>query len=164
MELRDFDINFLKFKNPQESFTYQINDAFFTLKEHSLYSKCALDVEVGCTKVDNTVTLNFAIKGLVGVDCDRCLEAINLSVEAKYTEVLKLTDNLDLRDEDNYIDAGHQIYNVYDTIYEQICLAMPLQKLCENSTKNVECSITYEQDNPSEIIDDRWSELKKLIK
>lgn len=164
MELRDFNINFLKFKNAQSCFNYQLKDAFFTLKEHSLYNRCNLSVDVTGSKVDSTITLGYRIAGLVVVDCDRCLETIEIPINSTFTEVLKLTDNLDLLQEDNYLDAGQQVYNVYDTIYEQICLAMPLQKLCENSTKGVECTITYKQENTADEIDDRWSELKKLIK
>jgi len=53
---------------------------------------------------------------------------------------------------------------VYDSLYEQICLSLPSRKICENSTIQKACEIDHPAAEVKEEVDERWVELKKLIK
>ena len=164
MKLSDFDIDFIKFNNEKDVFDFKINDLFFGLKENSLYENCNLLATVNCEKKESTIKVNYAITGTVATQCERCLEDINIEIDSTTEEVLKLTGNPELLALEDYLSAAHQVYNVYDSIYEQICIAMPLRKICKNSLTKKKCEITYTNPDADKPADDRWDKLKSLIK
>lgn len=164
MKLNDFDIDFIKFKNEKDAVRFEINDTFFTLKENSLYAQCDIAVEVACEKNDSTLTLVYEMVGHVYSQCERCLNDISIAVKITNNDVLKLTNDEELLKQENYLSTNHQVYSTYDSIYEQICLSMPTRLICENSETNKICEIAQPQSASDEVIDERWAELKKLIK
>jgi uncharacterized protein len=164
VKLSYFDIDFIKFKNEKDAFTLELKDTFFGLKEKSLYNSGNLLVTIDCEKKDSTINLNYHIAGYLNTKCERCLKAIKIDLDATNLEVLKLTGNEELLQEENYISANHQVYSTYDSIYELICLNMPTRKLCENSQAKNQCELNYQAPKEEKPIDDRWEVLKKLIK
>lgn len=164
MKLSDFDIDFIKFKNESHTFSFQLNNTFFGLKENSLYQTCDIKVEVNCIRNESNITLDYILVGTVDSNCERCLRDIKIYIDAERQDVLRLTSNEELLEEENYISVNHQIYNIYDSLYEEICLNMPTRKICEHSAKQKECEIDHPatESKPDEV-DERWAELKKLI-
>ncbi|MBT8326901.1 MAG: DUF177 domain-containing protein [Bacteroidia bacterium] len=164
MKLSDLNIDFIKFKNEKDSFNYKLNDTFFHLKENSLFDSCDINLHIECEKSDSTIKIDFAIDGFISTNCERCLKPIKIAIKSEYQEVLKLTANLELLDsEENYLPVNHQVYNIYDTVYEQICLTMPTRKICETSLSKEKCELNYQSENQDNPVDERWAELKKLI-
>ncbi|MBT6236133.1 DUF177 domain-containing protein [Bacteroidia bacterium] len=164
MKLSDFDIEFIKFKNEKDTFTFKLNDTFFQLKENSLYDRCDIDAKIDCLKNDNTLVLDYTLIGTVFSSCERCLSEIKLLLDSTRNEVLKLTSNEDLLQEENYLSVNNQVYSTYDSLYEEICLSMPTRLICENSLTNKQCEIDHSETADEDVVDERWSELKKLIK
>jgi len=165
MKLSEFDINFNKFKNEKDHFSFKLNDAFFELKENSLYQHGDLNVDIQCEKFEDTIILDYTFKGNIKSHCERCLKKIKIHINTFRQDVLKLTLNNDLLNEENYLSVNHPVYSVYDSIYEQICLDMPTRLICENSEIQNKCTIEHLDTNPKDKkVDDRWAELKKLIK
>lgn len=164
MKLSEFDIEFIKFKNEKDVVRFKINDTFFTLKENSLYDRCDINIEIQCEKNENTLTLDYKLNGHVYSQCERCLDEIIIEVNSRRSDVLKLTANTELLQEENYLSVNHQVYSTYDSIYEQICLSMPTRLICENSKSNKKCEIDHPEATDDKVVDERWSELKKLIK
>ncbi|PCJ63184.1 MAG: hypothetical protein COA58_16470 [Bacteroidetes bacterium] len=164
MKLSDFDIDFIKFKNEKDSFNYKLNNTFFGLKENSLYHSCEIDAVVHCTRNENNITLDFELVGFMDSQCDRCLNNIKIEVKTDRNEVIRLTSNEDLLKEESYISINNQVYNVYDSLYEQICLYMPSRMICEISKDQKTCKIEHPITEKEEEVDERWAELKKLIK
>ena len=165
MKLSDFDIEFIKFKNEKDSFSYKINDTFFELKENSLYSSCDIEIKVLCVRSDSNIKLTYEFAGYVNEVCERCLSDIKIEIDTHREEPLKITGNDDLLKEEHYLSVNHQVYNIYDSIYEQICLSIPTRKICEHSISKRACEIDHTESNEEEpYVDDRWKELKKLIK
>lgn len=165
MKLTEFDIDFIKFKNETDQTHYKLENTFFGLKENSLYTSCDIDVKVVCRRNEDNIKLNYQLKGYVFSQCERCLKDIKLSIDAAEEEVLKLTSNDALLKEESYISINHQVYNIYDSLYEYICLNMPTRKICELSESKEECNIEHQTpDVDEDIVDERWAELRKLIK
>ena len=164
MKLSDFNIEFIKFKNETDTFHYKINDLFFGLKDNSLFESGDIDISVTCTRNESNITLDYHFAGHIATACDRCLSDIKIAIEADRNEVLRLTANEDLLQEENYISVNYQVYNVYDSIYEQICLEMPVRKICKVSETKKECKIDHPETTTEDVVDERWAELKKLIK
>lgn len=164
MKLSDFDIDFIKFKNEKYTFVLKLDDTFFSLKENSLYQFCDIDVTVDCEKNDNTINLTYTLDGHVNTQCERCLKDISLKVKAQTLEPLKMTPNQELLQNESYISIHQQVYSIYDSLYEQICLNLPLRQICETSITNEPCEIDHPSAEKDDKIDERWAELKKLIK
>ena len=164
MTLSDFDINFNKFKNEQDTIEYQIEDTFFKLKEGSLYDQCDIAVRIVCCKKDSTITLNYSLNGSLSSSCERCLKDIEIEINTQFEYPLKLTNNETLLQEEHYLSASHQIYNTYDSLYEHICMSVPFRKICSNSLNKTECKIIHQETTSEKMVDERWAELKKLIK
>ena len=161
MELRDFNIDFIKFRNESHNFEFHLDRTFFTLKENSLYQDGEIDLQCKATKHETTVQLDYKIKGFVRSECERCLDPIKLPIDSEFTNVYKLTLNKEKFGEDNYLSANDQIVNIYDEVYEHIVLSMPSRLICENGIEDKECTIDLADDDEKEI-DPRWEELKKL--
>jgi len=164
VKLSDFDIDFIKFNNETDVFDFKLNDLFFGLKENSLYQKCNLQATVNCEKKESTIKVAYVISGTVSTECERCLEDIEIEINPVAEEVLRLTSNPELLATEHYLSASHQVYNVYDTLYEQICIAMPLRKICKNSITKKKCELNYTNSEGEKPADDRWDKLKNLIK
>ena len=163
MKLSDFDIDFNKFKNEKDSFKFQLKDTFFELKDNSLFDQGEIEVIVQCEKFENTLVLDYLLNGHINSLCERCLNDIKIKVNSVRQDVLKLTLNDDLLKEENYLSINHPIFSVYDPIYEQICLDMPTRIICKNSITQYECKINHPNSHINNAVDERWSELKKLI-
>ena len=164
MKLSNFDIDFIKFKNEKDIVRFKIDDTFFLLKENSLYNHGDIDIKIQCEKNDGAITLNYKLNGHIASQCERCLLPIKIGVNSDRNEVLKLTLNDELLQEEDYLSVNHQVYSAYDSIYEQICLSLPTRLICESSISNKICEIDHPETTEENVVDDRWSELKKLIK
>lgn len=165
MKLSEFDIDFNKFKNEKDTFRFKLTDAFFELKENSLYQHGDFDVEIQCEKFEDTIVLDYSFVGHIKSQCERCLNQIKIHINTSRQDVLKLTLDNNLLNEENYLSVNHPVYSVYDSIYEQICLDIPTRLICENSEIQKKCTIEHLDSNePDKEVDERWAELKKLIK
>lgn len=165
MKLSEFEIDFNKFKNEKDTFNFKLTDAFFELKEKSLYQNGNFNVDIECEKFEDTITLDYSFDGFINSQCDRCLNPIKIRVNTSRQDILKLTLNSNLLNEENYLSVNHPVYSVYDSIYEQICLDIPTRLICENSEIQKKCIIKHLNSNESnDEVDERWAELKKLIK
>jgi uncharacterized metal-binding protein YceD (DUF177 family) len=164
MKLSEFDIDFNKFKNEKDSFTFKLKDAFFELKENSLYQHGDFDVEIQCEKFEDTIVLDYSLVGHIKSQCERCLNQIKIHINTSRQDVLKLTLDNNLLNEENYLSVNHPVHSVYDSIYEQICLDIPTRLICENSEIQKKCTIEHLDSNETDKeVDERWAELKKLI-
>ena len=165
MKLSEFDIDFNKFKNEKDTFSFKLTDAFFELKEKSLYQHGDFNVDIKCEKFEETITLDYSFDGYINSQCERCLNPIKIRVNTSRQDILKLTLNDSLLNEENYLSVNHPVYSVDDSIYEQRCLDTPTRLICENSEIQKKCIIKHLNSNESnDEVDERWAELKKLIK
>ncbi len=163
MKLEDFNIDLNKFQNDSYQFSLNLNDTFFTLKENSLFNRCKVKAQIECTKLDSTVTLTFSLNGIVGTQCERCLNSIELNSKLSYIEVYKITSDRELLAEENYISESQHELNVYDSLYESICTHLPTRLICENAVDSPNCEVLI-NNTQNESVDPRWDKLKKLIK
>jgi uncharacterized metal-binding protein YceD (DUF177 family) len=168
MRLADFNIDLNRIKGDSETFNFEINNVFFELKNQSLYNQGEISVELKVEKLNNTVTFDYTIKGKLASSCERCLRDIHLKVDVSEKDVYKIIYTEQLENMDYTISASHPVVNVYDSIYDFICLSLPFRKLCVNSIEQLEnCEINLESKDESEnddFIDDRWKVLNKLKK
>ncbi|MFY0644455.1 MAG: DUF177 domain-containing protein [Bacteroidia bacterium] len=161
-KLGDFEIDLNFSINESFQCSYKITDSFFSIKENSLYTKADINVDLNCTRREANLELLFEIKGFVLVECERCLKPIRMDVTSSFLDVKTFTSDTDLLKLENYVSEDQNKLSVYDSIYEQICIAMPQRLICDNAMGSNKCDFNLETEQEP-TIDPRWNELKKLI-
>ena len=84
---REYVINYGSLPFGEHEFEFHINDAFFQRFENSLVQKGDIDVLVVVDKKELMMLLDFTMEGHVIVECDRCLEDLELPIES-YEELI----------------------------------------------------------------------------
>ena len=152
------------------TFRMPVDDEFFRCFEGSVIQHGQLEVVLTLDKRPNLMVLHFQIKGVVRVDCDRCLEPFDLPVDDEQDLMVKY--DLEARDDVDviYIQRETTSLDVSKYVYEFIHLAVPLAKT--HDLAGAECDpemLQYIQRaaNGSEEAPDTsspdsvWSDLKK---
>ncbi len=117
--------------------------------------------------------LQFAIKGTVGIECDRCLKDFDYPIESNEELVIKHGNPEESNDEILVINEGDAEFDVANYLYEYIILAIPVRKVpCELDAKKFICDketleklekISSESEK-QEPINPMWEQLSKLKK
>jgi uncharacterized protein len=122
----------------------------------------------------NEVFVNGYIDTRAQVECDRCLEQIELPVSTDFAleyitgSEYESSDVAELTEDEMLVSVfdGHAI-DVDEIVKEQIVLAVPTRMLCRDDCKGIcpECGIdknTGECQCVTDDIDPRWAALKNL--
>ena len=160
-------------------FDYQIASTFFDLFEDSSIKKGKLSIKLLFDKRPNMIVMDFEVKGTIGSECDRCLEAIDLPLEGIQQLMVKFSEE-EREEEDDiiYIHPESSHFNVAKYIYELIHLSQPLRSVkpecdefpedCPTNYMN-DLAEEFEEDSEEEEEDDPdsgsiWNELNKFKK
>ncbi|MDC0831607.1 metal-binding protein [Leptolyngbya valderiana BDU 20041] len=112
--------------------------------------------------------VSASLETIVTLTCDRCLQQYNHRIKIEPSEPIWLDAN-PTNPEDLPIEQEVAVEDLVETlrpdgefdiqtwIYEQLCLAIPPQKLC-----NEDCSGIQVETNPSDLTDSRWAALQQL--
>jgi uncharacterized metal-binding protein YceD (DUF177 family) len=171
--LKDYDISFVKLKPGEHHFSYEIEDAFFRIKEPSLIEQGNVNVHLILDKKERLMNLSFQFEGIIKTDCDVCLDPFNLPIKGNDTFVVKIVDIPQESDtEILYLGPNDSSFNIYDNIYELICTSIPMTKSCkDNAGKPKECNpdmlkflleSNSENTNIENQTDPRWDKLKNI--
>ncbi len=109
---------------------------------------------------------------IVTLVCDRCLAQYNHRIALETTEILWLEEPEDLDNADwveREIETEDLIERISPTgsldltqwLYEQLCLAIPPQKLCDTSCDGIAVADEPEVTNEP-VVDHRWAALAQL--
>ena len=93
------------------------------------FADCRVDLHLNVDKQPREITLDFALKGTVATDCDRCLAPIDLPVEDRRPLILQFSATAE-----GQTDEGDIVYLHPDTpeldlapfAYEMLVLAIPM--------------------------------------
>ncbi|MCF8359039.1 MAG: DUF177 domain-containing protein [Prolixibacteraceae bacterium] len=169
-------IAFKGLKNGEHFFNFEIDNLFFNMFEGSEISEGKLDAIVKLTRQETLLKFDVALKGTVELICDRCLETFNQKVDNKSEFYVKFgIEEEMLSDEIMVVPFEEHQVNIAQYLYEQVVLGLPAKRvhgrdkngksLCnpEMVTKLNNYLIDEDDEKPGEEIDDRWSELRKLL-
>lgn len=108
------------------------------------------------------------LEAIVTLTCDRCLQQYNYRLKIHPSEPIWLDVNADRVDDlplEQEVDSedlteslhpeGH--FDPETWVYEQLCLAVPPQKLCDGNCPGIEVEVA----NPTPT-DSRWAALQQL--
>ncbi len=120
-------------------FKYDLDNRFFALIDDGSadVKKGNLNVTVSLIKTSVTFELNFDIKGVVHVPCDRCLDDISMEVDTKNKLIVKFgKEYSEESDEIVIIPEEDGEINIAWFMYEFIALSLPAKKLHPPGTCN----------------------------
>jgi uncharacterized metal-binding protein YceD (DUF177 family) len=127
---RDYDIEFIKLKEGEHRFEYQLTDSFFKAFNSSLSTQ-DIRVDLLFTKSGSMFTLDFEINGHVEVDCDRCLTRISLPISDQHRVLVKLTEYpMESEDDLVYISSHDYKLNIAQHIFDFVNVSIPIKNTC----------------------------------
>ena len=166
--LKDFVIPFRGLSIGVHDYNWEIDNKFFEIIENSEIGDSKLTVELKFEKQERMLVLNFFIKGNVLVQCDRCLDDLELQIDS--SEVLFIKFGPEKKEESADVliipESEYQI-DVSWFINEYITLSLPLKKVHPtdkngNSLCNKEVLRKIDELKLKKKIDPRWENLKNL--
>ncbi|MFA9389404.1 MAG: DUF177 domain-containing protein [Prolixibacteraceae bacterium] len=175
--LAKYEIAFKGLKEGKHEYEFDIDERFFEKFENNEVTKGDLKAEVTLNKQSNLMIIDMYVSGTVELLCDRCLEYYPQEVENESKIYIKFGDeNEEMSDEVLVITFDQNQINVAQYLYELIILGLPikhvhpddqsgkstcdpemLEKLKEYLVEEVD------EEEQEDLVDERWSELKKLL-
>lgn len=123
----------------KHEFEYDLNDKFFSLIDDGTadVKRGNIKVVISLKKTSITFELNFDIKGVVHVPCDRCLDDIDMEVDTKNRLIVKFgKEYSEESDEIVIIPEEDGAINIAWFLYEFIVLSLPTKKVHPPGTCN----------------------------
>ncbi|MBB4034550.1 uncharacterized metal-binding protein YceD (DUF177 family) [Dysgonomonas hofstadii] len=123
----------------KHEFLYDLDNKFFALIDDGSadVKRGNLKVVVSLKKTSVTFELNFDIKGMVHVPCDRCLDDITMDVDTQNKLIVKFgKEYSEESDEIVIIPEADGEINIAWFLYEFIALSLPTKKVHPPGTCN----------------------------
>jgi uncharacterized protein len=138
--LKKYSIPFTGLKLGKHEFDYVITDTFFDEFEYSLVKKANVQCYVELDKQETMLILNFHIKGVVDMACDRCLAAFPLPLDIHEQQIAKFAEEeVDQNEEIITLSKNDHDIDVAGLIYEYITVAVPFVATCGNEGNTPNC-------------------------
>ncbi|HZL12180.1 MAG TPA: DUF177 domain-containing protein [Prolixibacteraceae bacterium] len=166
-----YNIAFKGLSQGKHTFDYEVDGKFFSGFDGGVVDQGSVNVRITLEKQSSMMILWFDVKGIVHVQCDRCLEMYDQPIEGLERIFVKFGEK-EFIDGDDVIWVSTNDYqlNVAQLIYEFICLAMPIKKVHpDDENGNTTCDpemiekldkyIVREGEEKNSV----WNELKKLL-
>ncbi len=168
---REYVINYGSLPIGEHEFEFHINDAFFQRFENSLVQKGDIDILVVVDKKELMMLLDFTMEGHVIVECDRCLEDLELPIEAYEELIVKFGEQEETETEEVIVVSTKEYeLDVSQFIYEYISLQIPMRNVHDEEENGQTCdpeilkAIEKLQPQQEEAppTDSRWDGLKGI--
>lgn len=155
-ELLGFVIPIAGLKLGMHSYSYSIDQSFFGCFENSIIQNGNVEVTLELEKRTSLMELIFNIEGKVEVECDRCLEWMEVNISSEEVVMLKFGEKESDEVDVVYILPDTQTFSVANLIYEFIHLAVPISNSHENIGQD--CKIDIKQFLVEDKIEEEESE------
>jgi uncharacterized metal-binding protein YceD (DUF177 family) len=170
---REFEIPFEGLNVGKHVFEFEITDAFFEKLEYSILQKGQVKVDFVLEKKETMMIGNIKMLGRVEKECDRCTEAIFVTVDIEHRVVFKFSD--EPSDDEDLIALASNEFKIHAApiFYEILTVELPSRVIHEDDECNEEMldlleeytGFTEEDDtaeDEGEDNDPRWDALKNL--
>jgi uncharacterized metal-binding protein YceD (DUF177 family) len=124
----------LKSLLPSTTYTYEyvLDESFFEEIDGPEVKQGKVNVAVEVIRASSAFELNFDIEGVVMATCDRCLDDVEVSVEAQNRLIVTFGEAFDdVGDDHIVIDEEDGTIDLSWYLYEFVALAMPLKRVHE---------------------------------
>lgn len=169
-----YTIPYKGLKDGRHEFQFEINDDFFSGVEECEIQGADLKATVVADKNGNIMRLSVLIDGVVGAECDRCLENVSCPISYEGNVWVKTGGAFDQDEEGNdeliIVSAEQGELNLWQYLYDSIALSLPIQRIHPGKpgTKNgcdaevIRKLNEHLVDDTEPEVDPRWNALLKL--
>jgi uncharacterized metal-binding protein YceD (DUF177 family) len=169
-KLVEYIIPFSGLKVGEHTFNYTVDKSFLEKFECEDIINVMLDITVKMIKNHRLLEFDFFLKGKATVECDRCLDEIDVPVDYHSQLLVKIEDIEEVEDEIIYIKPDESEIDISRFVYENIIFSIPPKRvhpedkngnsLCNpEMLKKLEAHLVKETDET----DPRWNKLKNLL-
>jgi uncharacterized metal-binding protein YceD (DUF177 family) len=167
-ELKQYILPFSGLSLGNHQFHFDLDEKFFAEFEFNEFEQARIGIDIDLEKQERMMIFDFAIKGIVNVMCDRCLDNFDFSMDGKERLIVKLGEERE-EDDDEIVIIPENVYQIDLSIYlfEYVVLLLPIKKTHPddengNTTCNPDIIKRINQHSEPEP-DSRWEGLKGLI-
>ena len=168
--LERFKIDLKELKEESKDLDFELDDDFFHALECTQVQGGALHVSGSIRKAVGFFELQLHSEGTVRTVCDRCLDDLDLPIEADCRFIVRLGTANSEEDDVIVVDEDEGILDTATLIYESVILAIPIKHVhapgkCNPAMTKVleELSADRSSDRESDQPQDpRWEKLKSL--
>lgn len=168
--LKEFCIPFTGLKAGEHRYHFQLKDSFFEHFEASQFQDVTFNATVVLDKRESMLVFTTDLEGTYGATCDRCGEALSLSLDDQFELVVKFGPERGHSDEEILVlgPADYQV-DLSQYLYEYAHLALPSKTVHPNEEDcdahmldllDAHAVGSEEEEQPP--TDPRWDSLKKL--
>lgn len=158
-------------KDGEHLFDFSIDADFVKGFKNEDIQEADINVNLKFIKKNRLMEMHFTLTGKVIVECDRCLDPLELDIDSSDSIYIKIEGQTN-NDEGEVIflsEEEHEI-NIAPFIYENIIFALPLRKIHgEDKKGNSLCNkdmlskIEQHKSNQDTTRDPRWDNLVNLV-
>jgi uncharacterized protein len=156
---------------PDEKVEFELGDSFFTTRESDDWQGGEIQVTIDVLKSPGVITLEFHLRGILNITCDRCLGFYSQEIDTKQILFVKFgEESYEIDEKVIVISREEHHFDTSPFLSEFLILALPLKKVhadkedgssaCDE--KMIEKLEEHLIQEVEESIDPRWDELKKL--
>ena len=163
-----FSIPYKGLNDGNHRFQFEVDDQFFQHFDNDEINNGRFVIDLDFDKKQGVSVMEFELNGYAGMNCDRCMERIQLPIHGHFRMLMKFGNEDDSTDEVMYVDPDISILHLGQLIYEFILLSIPMVKVynCENDDPRP-CNLDIlnkldsetEQPNPTSSI---WDSLRGI--
>jgi len=117
-------------------FRFRAETEFFQQFDNKEILDAAVNVLVEVSKTGREVDVDLTLEGKVTVSCDRCLEDLDLPVQARPRFSVKFGEGVEAPEEAGaegrevlFLSASEPDLDLSQAIYDYVCLALPMQRV-----------------------------------
>lgn len=177
-DLEYVSIEFVKLKDGNHAFKYQLDKTFFDYFGNSDILNADILATIYVEKNGNLMIANIHTVGKIYFSCDRCLENLAMPVDSEFKLIYHLNSELESQEneiKDLYTDVIYLKPSVFKinlahSIYESSLLSIPMIINCDDfSEENKPCNqemlskLNDLHQGAEQETDPRWNELYKLL-
>ena len=117
----------------QTRFCWQVGEEFFESFGNSEIFDADLEIAAMVGRQGRSVMVSGKASGSVTVECDRCLEDLQLPVNADFELEVRFGEGEDEQQEDGreilYVPETDTEMDLGQIVYDYVCLSLPLQRV-----------------------------------
>ena len=121
----------------ERNYRWQAGIKFFQMFDNAEILDAAVEIEAKAVKSGHYIGVDLDIQGTVTVACDRCLEDLELPVEAHPAFSVKFGEEAASEEEDAregsreilFLSASDSDLDLSQVIYDYVCLSLPMRRV-----------------------------------
>ena len=159
-------------------YSWLLEDKYFQSFEANGIEGGEVEVHLHLHRMGSIFNLTFSSNGVVDTTCDRCLDPMEIDIEAERELIVKFgSEYREESDEILVIPEQDGVLDLEWLLYEDVVLSLPMQRLhdegdCNEEMMEIIHGVQSEEvdgtaqdageDEEESMIDERWAALKEL--